>query len=214
MTLFIHSVKAQRLNTGLHIGTNLSGYVGGNKYKIYDTSYKVGYEIGGDIRYTLNCGINFTSGISFTQSQGKFSVMSDYYDATGQITTEFPEINTNILFLEIPLKVGYGFQLGGKTRLNPFAGIYGRYGLLSMKDDVREIGKTESEKWDCFKDYNSTYHHIDAMKRIDFGMMVGVEMMVADHYSISINYRRGLLSQSTQYGLRQQGVSLSLGYWW
>lgn len=73
----------QRFNYGVHVGMNVSGYQGGDAYRIYDESAKVGAEIGGDISYRLTSHLLLLSGLNLSQYGGKFSVMSPYVGVTG-----------------------------------------------------------------------------------------------------------------------------------
>ena len=126
--------QAQTWSYGLHAGINSSGYTGGKAYTIYGNSDRIGYEVGGDIRYTLHGGLLFASGLSILQTGGQFAVMSDYVGATGHGETAFPEVNTRLLSAEIPLKAGWDFRLGRNVVLSPHIGAYARYALASIKD--------------------------------------------------------------------------------
>lgn len=210
-TLCCLHTQAQTWNYGLHAGINSSGYTGGKAYTIYGKSNCIGYEVGGDIRYTLRSGLLFASGLSILQIGGQFAVMSDYAGATGHGETAFPEVNTKLLSLEMPLKVGYDFKLGSKVVLSPHIGIYARYALASIKDDVR-TNDGSVEKWSCLKDYSKGYRHIEAMKRCDAGLTAEVELRLFHHYLLTAGYRRGFVKQSAQYGLKRQMFSVALGY--
>ena len=82
----------QRFNYGVHVGMNVSGYQGGDAYRIYDESAKVGAEIGGDISYRLTSHLLLLSGLNLSQYGGKFSVMSPYVRVTSAQITEFKEV--------------------------------------------------------------------------------------------------------------------------
>lgn len=56
----------QRFNYGVHVGMNVSGYQGGDAYRIYDESAKVGVETGGDISYRLTSHLLLLSGLNFS----------------------------------------------------------------------------------------------------------------------------------------------------
>ena len=204
-------IQAQQWDYGLHAGINSSGYTGGKAYTIYGKSNRIGYEVGGDVRYTLRSGLLFASGLSILQTGGQFAVMSDYAGATGQGETAFPEVNTNLLFLEMPLKVGYDFKLGSKVVLSPHIGAYARYALASIKENV-QTNDGSVEKWNCLKDYNKGYRHIEAFKRFDAGLAAEVELRLFRHYLLTAGYRRGFVEQSAQYGLKSQTFIVKLGY--
>lgn len=215
ITAFLcQSIYAQDLKMGLHVGGNLSGYTGGKQYIIYDKSNKVGYEIGADIQYFLKNKISIASGISLLQTGGKFSVMSSYTSSIGHGETEFPAVNTKALSLEIPLKFGYDISLCNGFALTPNVGVYGRYGVSSIKDKVKIIGDKTNYKWDSYKDFNKDMHHIDAFKKFEYGVLIGISTKISNHYVISLNYKRGLNTLSSQYDLKKSDLSCTIGYIW
>ena len=181
--------QAQTWSYGLHAGINSSGYTGGKAYTIYGNSDRIGYEVGGDIRYTLHGGLLFAHG-----------------------ETAFPEVNTRLLSAEIPLKVGWDFRLGRNVFLSPHIGAYARYALLSIKDNVRTANEEQTEKWNCLKNYNKGHRHIEAFKRFDAGLTAEVELHLFRHYLLTAGYRRGFVEQSAQYGLKSQIFTVALGY--
>ena len=202
--------QAQTWNYGIHVGINSSGYTGGKAYTIYGKSNRVGYEVGGDIRYTLHGGLLFASGLSILQTGGQFAVMSDYAGATGHGETAFPEVNTKLLSLEIPLKIGYDFRLGHKVVLSPHIGAYARYALASIKDNV-QANNGSVEKWNCFKNYVNGVRRLEAMRRFDAGLTAEVELRLFHHYLLTAGYQRGFVEQSAQYGLKNQIFTVALG---
>lgn len=206
------SLHAQRLSYGVHAGVTMSGYVGGTAYTVYDKSGKVGYEIGGDIWWHSQNGIFLASGVSLLQTGGSFAVMSNYVSNTGQGVTEFPQVNTKKLSVEVPIKLGYQIALGTGITIMPHIGLYTQYAVASIKDNVKTNGSNAAEKWNCLKEYNKDLHHIDAMKRWDLGALIGIEAQFSKHYTISANYKRGFWEQSSQYELKQHIVTLSFGY--
>lgn len=202
---------SQNLQYGVHVGGNISRFHSGNVFRVYDNKWKVGYEIGGDVKCQVTNHICLLSGLTLVQAGGKFSAMINYYQGA---LTEFPEINAKIVSLEVPLKIGYSFALSENVAIVPNIGIYGRYALASIKDNVITVGDDSAEKWDAFKDYNKGEHQIDAMKRWDFGVAAGLEVQLLKHYSVSLRYNYGLRKQSQQYDIKNQGISLSIGYTW
>lgn len=206
------SSNAQELNYGAHSGINISNFAEGSSRNAYDNSNKLGYEIGSDLRLTWTNGINLASGISFSQTGGKFAALSDYLDATGKMTTEYPEINIKTLSVEMPIQIGYVIPLSKGLALNPFVGAYGRCALLSIKDKVYINGKNGAEKWNCLKQFFKDSHKIEAMKRFDYGLSCGIETFIGKHYIAGFKYKKALNSSLTQYNLKNQSYTLSVGY--
>lgn len=208
------TAKAQKLSMGVHAGVNMSGFAGGDVYRIYDKSMKAGFEVGGDLRYTFGGKISIMSGLSLMMTGGKFAVMSEYLGVDGQGFTAFPEVNVKTLSVEMPVKVGYDITLAGNWTLMPFAGFYARCALCPIKDKVRAYGEKDGADWNCFEDCIRGAQRMDAFKRFDAGLTVGIESRICRHYALSLNCRRGLTDLSSQYVMKGQSITLALGYVW
>ena len=202
--------KGQNIDYVIHAGMNVSNYVDGDKYQLYESSAKIGLELGVGVRTNFDGNFFIQSGINILQSGGNFAVMSPYVDSSGQLFTEFPEVNTKMLSLEIPLSVGYNVKVGKSVVLSPSVGVYYRYNFASIKDKVNDGEKTE--KWDCFKDFAHGAGRIDPFRHHDLGALVRVDATISRHYCLSLGYQRGLIKQSQQYGLKNQTFTLSAGY--
>lgn len=185
----------------------------GDTYRIYDKKDKVGAEIGGDVVYTTKSNFTVASGTDILIGGGKFSVLGDYYSGT-EVTTEFSEINTRPLYIQIPIKVGYNISLGKNAVLTPNIGIYGKYAFAAIKSNVALAHSTEKEKWNCFKDYNNGTHHIEAFRRFSYGLSGNINLVLNNHYSLAFEYKYGLSKLSSQYGMKEKSVSISIGYIW
>ncbi|MBR6285708.1 MAG: outer membrane beta-barrel protein, partial [Bacteroidaceae bacterium] len=212
--LVCQSVSAQELKLGVHVGGNVSGFAGGRQYVVYDKTTKAGLELGADVQYLMKNRLCIASGLSLVQTGGKFSVMSSYVNQSGSGYTEFPAVNAKALSLEIPLKLGYNIAIGERVDLVPMVGAYARYGLSAIKDDVNITGYNDGYKWNCYTDLNKDNHHIDALKRFEYGVVVGVGAKVANHYTISLNYLKGLNTLSKQYNLKKSNLAITIGYLW
>lgn len=213
------SSYAQKITYGLHAGANVSNFHPKDKFRVYDSENKVGIQVGGDLYCSIKNGITLSSGLDAIFLGGKFSTMSQYVNG-GHNSTEFPEVNTKEIALEVPLKFGYKFALNDKLYIMPSVGVYCRYSILSIKDNVvsmanDETNTTVTEKWNCFKDYVNPKNQsmvIPAFNRWDFGLNAGVQAVAANHYSISASYSRGLKNHSEKYELKNEDFRFSLGY--
>lgn len=213
MTAFVLNVNAQKLTYGAHIGINFSGYHGGDKYRVYDEKAKTGYEAGADVGYRLGSNFMLLSGLNFAQLGGQFSSMSPYMSTNGNQITEFKEINTKVLSFEIPVKIGYDFKISKNFSIIPNAGMFFRYTIASIKSNVVSAdGKTM--KWKSTDDLNDDSHHIDAFKRFDYGIVGGVDLLFANHYSLSASYKQGIKNIQPQFGMKTCTANMSVGYRW
>src|SRR5574344_1106594 len=220
LMLLCTATQAQELKYGIHVGTNTAKFHSGKSYIVYDSKSKSGFQIGGDLSYTLKNNVTLSSGLDALTLGGRFSTMSNYIGTGGTGMTEHPEINTKEMAFEIPLTIGYKFNLGSKSYIIPSIGIYGRYSFASFKENVvtmtdYEKNTTITEKWNCFENYsNSKYPNmnIQALKRFDLGINIGVKAVVTEHYSISVCYSNGFLKRSDTYDIKNQDLRISLGY--
>lgn len=211
ITAFGLNVNAQKLTYGAHVGVNFSGYQGGDGYHLYDEKVRTGYEIGGNIGYKLGYNFILLTGLNFSQSGGRFSTMSPYISETGSQTTEFKEVNTKVLSFEIPLKIGYEFNIGHNFSIIPNAGMFARYAIASIKSNVI-TADDRTQKWKCTDDFNDESHHIDAFKKFDYGFVGGVDMIFSGHYSLSADYKHGLKKIQPQFGMKSWSANISVGY--
>lgn len=205
---FLMQAHAQEWSFGAHAGVDVSNFVGGNGFKVYDEASKVGYEVGGDARYVLKNGVNFSAGLSLVQTGGKFSAFNNSHKPG------LAPINVRMLSLELPVKVGCDFKVARGFSVIPFVGAYGRYALASLKDNVTIAPLGETYKWNCYEDFKRYYYQIDAFRRFEIGVTAGVDLQVCKHYNVSFCYKRGLTELSRQYGFKSQTFSFSIGYRW
>ena len=77
------------------------------------------------------------SGIDFLLTAGGYAAMSDYL-SNGNLTTAFPSVNSREVSVQIPVKFGYDFTLGEKLHFIPSVGAYGRFSMVSIKENVTE----------------------------------------------------------------------------
>lgn len=204
--------KGQGVEYGVHVGVNSSKYVDGDASIFIDNSSKTGYELGFDVKYTFKRNVVLSSGLNLVQVGGKFAGLGDFYDFSnsGQVCN-FPEINTKIMALELPIKVGYKFNIGRSFAITPNVGVYARYGIASIKDDIRTKDNTNNEKWNCFKDYQKSYT-LEAFKRFDAGVTADVTFSILKHYNVGVSYKRGFVSQQSEYTPKNQSLSVLIGY--
>lgn len=54
--------------------------------------------------------------------------------------------------------------------------------------------------------------NLQAFRRWDYGGIVGMKAVIADHYTISFDYRVGIKKIQAQNGLRNSTFQFSVGY--
>ena len=204
---------AQGVKYDVHAGANLSGYVSGNHYTAQDRDMKVGAGLGVGISYETDNRFVISSGLDFLLVRGGFTAMSEYVSPTGGPFTTFPSVNTREISIQVPLKFGYDFHLGEKWHFVPAIGVYGRFSMISIKDNVTEnTGEgTTTFKWNCFNSYQGS-SRLSSYNRWDVGGLIEGKFTYLDRYSVSLGYNRGFLDKSSQFKFKNQGCHFTIGY--
>ena len=102
------------------------------------------------------------------------------------MVTYFPKTEIKMNNLILPLKMGYNIRVSDKLSLIPSVGVYASYGF--------GVG------------------NLQAFRRWDYGGIVGMKAVIADHYTISFDYRVGIKKIQAQNGLRNSTFQFSVGY--
>lgn len=87
----------------------------------------------------------------------------------------FPSVNSREVSVQIPVKFGYDFTLGEKLHFIPSVGAYGRFSMVSIKENVTEnTGENSgnSFKWNSFNNYQHNTNRLDGYKRWDVGGLI------------------------------------------
>ena len=135
---------------------------------------KLGADIGVGVSYETSKKFVYASGIDFLLTAGGYAAISDYF-SNGNLTTAFPSVNSREVSVQIPVKFGYDFTLGEKLHFIPSVGAYGRFSMVSIKENVTENtdGKSgNSFKWDSFNNYQHNTNRLDGYKRWDVGGLI------------------------------------------
>lgn len=204
----------QGIKVDVHTGANLSGFAGGSFYAAQDRKMKLGANIGVGLSYETSKKFVFSSGIDFLMTAGNYTAMSDYLSNVG-LTAAFPSVNSREVSIQIPIKFGYDFKLAEKLHFVPSIGAYGRFSIVSVKENVTENdgGKTENSfKWNCFDNYQHNTNRLDAYKRWDVGGLIEGKFVYTNRYAVTIGYSRGFLDKSPQFKFKNHSYHLTLGY--
>ena len=204
----------QGIKVDVHTGANLSGFAGGSFYAAQDRKMKLGANIGVGLSYETSKKFVFSSGIDFLMTAGNYTAMSDYFSNVG-LTAAFPSVNSREVSIQIPIKFGYDFKLAEKLHFVPSIGAYGRFSMVSVKENVTENdgGKTENSfKWNCFDSYQHNTNRLDAYKRWDVGGLIEGKFVYTNRYAVTIGYTRGFLDKSPQFKFKNHSYHLTLGY--
>lgn len=215
VSLFPLNGTAQGLKLDVHTGANLAGFASGNSYQVQDKEMKLGANLGLGISYETNKKFVYSTGIDFLLTGGSYTAMSDYISDKGGPTEAFPNVNSREIAIQIPVKIGYDFNLGKKWDFIPSIGAYGRYSMVAVKENMTECvdGKSNpSFKWDSFSNYQHNTNQLKAYNRWDVGALVEGKFVYANNYNVTVGYSRGFTNKSSQFNFKNHSYYLTLGY--
>lgn len=140
------------------------------------------------------------------------------------MVTYFPKTEIKMNNLILPLKMGYNIRVSDKLSLIPSVGVYASYGFGAENcslDVIHQEGDnitTEPAKWKPLDGFSykagepNNSGNLQAFRRWDYGGIVGMKAVIADHYTISFDYRVGIKKIQAQNGLRNSTFQFSVGY--
>ena len=167
----------------------------------------------------LACGKHWMlmSGLSWLQNRSTMKMMD-------HMVTYFPKTEIKMNNLILPLKMGYNIRVSDKLSLIPSVGVYASYGFGAGNcslDVIHQEGDnitTEPAKWKPLDGFSykagepNNSANLQAFRRWDYGGIVGMKAVIADHYTISFDYRVGIKKIQAQNGLRNSTFQFSVGY--
>lgn len=206
---------------------------------------RTGFNVGGTVEYQLNNSFFLQSGLEFTTKGSKWNdSYSDYPFYPNAYGTNAPETYTkftghikatqNLMYLQLPLTVGYRLPVAKDINLTFNAGGYMAYRTTArmpyeMKGTLKDPdGKTNPV--DSKKTY--TGERATNLERFDYGLLGGIGVEYKK-FSFNVNYELGLRNLNNNSGTyinhqynnsyssqkiksvpkwKNQNISLSVGY--
>jgi hypothetical protein len=213
VALFLMSMctASAQVKWGVEVGANASKFVGSGSMPSDKGSMKAGYQLGISADYSLGKHFSLLSGIGWSRQNNEAKLGLNY---AGGNQMKYPKVEANLNYLRVPLALGYAFHISDKISVMPHVGVYAAYGFgagdcdLSIRDDNSEEVKNQS--WKPMDGLQSA--GLSAFRKWDWGGLVGVKALLADHYYISIGYLQGVKKSYPQYDFRNSSFSFSLGY--
>lgn len=190
------------LTFGVKAGVNLSNFGGDVK----DSDAKVGFNVGLTVDYALTQDVFLMSGLEFTTKGAKSSYEEDFEVAKASVTE-----TVNAMYLQLPIHIGYKFDVSEGLKLNIHAGPYLAYGIggkakIKYKGDIAGVDLSqENGEVDFFGK--------DRAKEFDFGLGLGVGAEFGK-IGVGLGYDLGLvnLSRESDYKITNMNAYLSVGY--
>lgn len=209
-----------QVKVGVEGGMNLSHYLvsGSDGYKAEQVGgMKPGFQLGVTVDYEIGKHWMLMSGLSWLQNRSTMKMMD-------HMVTYFPKTEIKMNNLILPLKMGYNIRVSDKLSLIPSVGVYASYGFGAGNcslDVIHQEGDnitTEPAKWKPLDGFSykagepNNSANLQAFRRWDYGGIVGMKAVIADHYTISFDYRVGITKIQAQNGLRNSTFQFSVGY--
>ncbi len=129
-------------------------------------------------------------------------------------------------YLELPLSVGYAFDLGNDLVVTPRVGMYGAYGIgghgiitsdnLKTDDTANELRVNPFEVTQGKMPAQDAQYSFDAFQRPNIGIVIGADLDVTKHLRLSlasqISTGYPLAQYKTAGNINFRSVTLSIGY--
>ena len=203
LLVFVHCLSnAQKLNYALEAGYTYNHL----SVSQYNSSGRNGFKVGGLIDFTINNNLSFESGLSYIRKGG--STYGNYLLCSDISRIKFSSMD----YLQIPLMIGYIFNLPQKFSIKAELGAYYAVGLSgdSYITGIDNFGQPYEARVSTFSDgYGKPYRPCN---RNDVGLSFSVNISYK-HVGIKLGYDMGL-TNATYYGNgKHRTLSMSAIYW-
>ncbi|MDR2001644.1 MAG: PorT family protein [Prevotella sp.] len=187
----------------------------------YKTKMKHSFTGGLTFDYFLNRDLYLSSAIEFSNKGTKFDLLNK--DEKEGTSINFKESTVSANYLQVPIHVGYKFDLSEKTRLMVQAGPYVAYGISGQTELGDEVVLRTPEGTTTMS-LNDYMKMIDGWRRgeetfsdthfreFDWGIGIGLGVEY-EHVNISFRYDFGLYDISREAEkVKNQNAYVTLGY--
>lgn len=206
-------VSAQELKFGVEAGANWSHYKNDKAKAEQVGNMGTGFQLSGTVDYEFRKHWMLMSGLTFMQTRSSMML----YNSS---MPYFPDTEIKMGHLNIPVKVGYNIRFNKNISLIPYVGLYGSVNFNLGKCDVKEATGS-NQTWKPMDGYSYTIPsdlpyevvaRIDPFRRWNWGALGGIKMVIAHHYTLSLQYYESIKKVQKQCNLRNFGYQLSIGY--
>ena len=155
---------------------------------------------GGGVNLSTDSHSQFQVGFSYSLPLSQnmplyLSAGLDFTGRGGQTKVDGVKASDNLYYLQLPVTVGWHFDLSEWVSIRPEVGVWYAAGLFSNSKVGGEAIKDESgDNYDFFSEYTDGDGKMKALKTSDFGLRFGVDVALKEHYSIGLGYDLGLMN--------------------
>jgi hypothetical protein len=187
----------------------------------YDTKIKHSFTGGLTFDYFLNRDLYLSSAIEFVNKGTKYDLLNKDENAGTSLSIKKSTVAAN--YLQVPVHVGYKFDLSQKTRLMVQGGPYIAYGIGGQTELGDEV-VLKTPEGTTSMDLNDYIKMIDGWRRgeetfsdthfreFDWGIGIGLGVEY-EHVNLSFKYDFGLYDISRGDGkVKNRNAYVTLGY--
>lgn len=205
---------AQQWRFGIEAGCNWTHYRNDKSFASQVGNMGGGFQVEGTVDYEFKNHWMLMSGLTLMKTQSNMKLYNS-------MMPYFPDTEIKMGHLNIPLQVGYSIQLSKNLSLIPQAGFYGSINFNIGKCDVMEATTEDIKHWKPMDGYTyiipseDTYDvnaTISPFRHWNWGAIGGLKAVIANHYTVSLQYYESLKKVQKQCNLRNYGVLLNVGY--
>ena len=178
----------------------------GNLNIAQDTKAHIGFAIGakGEVNFS-SMGNGWFMDVAVLFNNRNLD-SKNYFDSTTRNSYQWKYTTYS---LNIPLNVGYKFQVSNKLNLLAAVGPYVDFGLTG-KD---KLFTTDEQGHESSKKLSSNIYKDKLLNRVNAGMNISVGAEIARHYQINLSYSRSFTNLFKGEGhVKAQDLQLGLTY--
>lgn len=206
------TVHAQELSYDIEVGMAV-----GKQIPRYDatSSWGIGIRAGGNVHYTLPCGIVFSSGLFFeqkrTELEGETGYSPDINTGWDRMWTKVHRLN----YLQLPLLAGYDIDCGGEVSICPQIGFFVDYGI-GGKQTIYDFTTLDAPEhpFENTRDYTNNpfkVEEVSTYSRWDMGLMLALRISY-HKIGIKVGYEKGFIRTGGIYDPRTRTWNIGMTY--
>jgi hypothetical protein len=214
ITTLTTTAQEQRMEFGVQAGLNLSDGVEKADYILGAQTIKPGFQAGVTAAYKVYKGLQLQSGLSLTTKGVKHTANEVWIGSTNPAVTT-TKTATNLIYLQLPLKIAYRLNLSENFTLTPNAGIYLAYGVGGKQT---EKSTTTHEAVADTKTKKNSFSDKEGFKRMDNGINFGAAIQYK-RYTLAADYELGVnnigrnpANTTNTYQFRNRNIGITVGY--